>query len=296
MTRYIDAHRARFGVEPICRTLQVAPSTYYAAHSRTPSKRCRRDEALRPLLRQVHAQHFGVYGVRKLWRQVRREGTEVARCTVARLMRDLGLRGVARGRHKRTTVPDETAPRPADLVQRNFHPPRSNRLWVADLTYVRTWSGFAYVAFVIDAYSRYIVGWHVSRSLRSDLVLTALEQALWARKGPFEGLVHHSDRGVQYLSIRYTERLQEAGIATSVGSRGDSYDNALAETVNGLYKAELVYHRGPWRGCEDLELATLEWVDWFNHRRLHGALGYVPPVEYEASGYLGPLPALAGTQ
>jgi putative transposase len=296
MTRYIDAYRARFGVEPICKTLQVAPSTYYAARSRSPSGRFLRDEDLKPLLRQVHARHFGVYGARKLWRQLRREGTAVARCTVERLMRDLGLRGVVRGRYKRTTVPDEAAPRPADLVQRDFHPLRPNRLWVADLTYVRTWSGFAYVAFIIDAYSRYIVGWHVSRSLRSDLVLTALEQALWARRGPFEGLVHHSDRGVQYLSISYTERLSEAGIASSVGSRGDSYDNALAETVHGLYKAELVYRRGPWKGGEDLELATLEWVDWFNNRRLFGALDYVPPAEYESSCYTAPIPAGAGTQ
>jgi len=237
MTRYIDAYRARFGVESICRSLQVAPSSYYAARHRPASARCLRDEALKPKLRQVHAAHFGVYGVRKLWRQLQREGTAVARCTVERLMRDLGLRGVVRGRRQRTTIPDEAAPRPADLVQRDFHAPAPNRLWVADLTYVRTWSGFAYVAFIIDAYSRFIVGWHISRSLRTDLVLTALEQALWAREGPFDGLVHHSDRGVQYLSIRYTERLAAAGIATSVGSRGDSYDNALAETVNGLYKA-----------------------------------------------------------
>jgi putative transposase len=296
MTRYIDAYRARFGVEPICRSLQVAPSTYYAARHRPPSARCLRDQALKPKLRQVHAAHFGVYGVRKLWRQLHREGTSVARCTVERLMRDLGLRGVVRGRRQRTTIPDAMAPRPADLVQRDFHAFAPNRLWVADLTYVRTWSGFAYVAFIIDAYSRYIVGWQISRSLRTDLVLTALEQALWAREGPFDGLVHHSDRGVQYLSIRYTERLAEAGIATSVGSRGDSYDNALAESLNGLYKAELVYRRGPWRGCEDLELATLEWVDWFNNRRLFGALDYVPPVEYEASWYPAPLPAMAGTQ
>jgi len=296
MTRYIDAHRARFGVEPICTTLQVAPSTYYAARTRAPSARCLRDAELKARLTQVHAAHFGVYGVRKLWRQLQREGTAVARCTVARLMDDLGLRGVVRGRRQRTTVPNESAARPADLVRRDFHPVAPNRLWVADLTYVRTWAGFAYVAFIIDAYARYIVGWHVSRSLHTDLVLTALEQALWARKGPFEGLVHHSDRGVQYLSIRYTERLTEAGIATSVGSRGDSYDNALAETVNGLYKAELVYRRAPWRGCEDLELATLEWVDWFNNRRLYGALGYVPPAEHEASCYPAPLPAAAGTQ
>ena len=296
MTRYVEANRAHFGVEPICQVLQVAPSSYYAARGRPPSARRLRDEALKPKLRQAHSQHFGVYGVRKLWHQLQREGTTVARCTVERLMRDLGLRGVVRGRHLRTTVPDETVPRPADLVQRDFRAPAPNRLWVADITYVRTWSGFAYVAFVIDTYSRFIVGWHVSRSLRTDLVLTALEQALWAREGPFDGLVHHSDRGVQYLSIRYTERLAEAGIATSVGSRGDSYDNALAESVNGLYKAELVYRRGPWRGCEDLELGTLEWVDWFNNRRLFGALGYVPPAEYEASCYPVPIPAGAGTQ
>jgi putative transposase len=196
MTRYIDAHRARFGVEPICKVLQVAPSTYYAARRRSPSARQRRDEALKPKLRQVHAEHFGVYGVRKLWHQLRREGMPVARCTVERLMRDLGLRGVVRGRRQRTTIAVATAPRPADLVQRDFHAPAPNRLWVADLTYVRTWSGFAYVAFIIDVFSRSIVGWHVARSLRSDLVLTALEQALWAREGPFDGLVHHSDRGV----------------------------------------------------------------------------------------------------
>ena len=204
MTRYIDASRARFGVEPICEVLQVAPSTYYAARGWPPSARCQRDEALKLKLRQVHKDQFGVYGARKLWHQLRREGTSVARCTVERLMRELGLRGVRRGRQVRTTLPDEAAPRPLDLVQRDFHPPAPNRLWVADITYVRTWSGFAYVAFILDAFSRYIVGWHVSRSLHTDLVLTALEQALWARKGPFEGLVHHSDRGVQYLSIRYT--------------------------------------------------------------------------------------------
>jgi putative transposase len=237
-----------------------------------------------------------VYGARKLWRQLQRQGTVVARCTVERLMRDLGLAGVVRGRRQRTTVPDEVAPRPADLVERDFRATVPNRLWVADLTYVRTWSGFAYVSFIIDACSRYIVGWHASRSLRTDLALYALEQALWARKGPLAGLVHHSDRGVQYLSIRYTERLAEAGVATSVGSRGDSYDNALAESVIGLYKAELVHRRGPWRGCDDLEFATLQWVDWFNHRRLFGAIGYVPPAEYEATCYPRPVPAGAGSQ
>jgi len=296
MTRYIDASRAHFGVEPICRVLRVAPSSYYAARGRPPSPRQLRDEELKPKLKQVHEAQFGVYGARKLWHQLKREGTAVARCTVERLMHDLGLKGVRRGRHIRTTIPDETAARPADLVQRDFHAPAPNRLWVADITYVRTWSGFAYTAFIIDVFSRYIVGWHVSRTLHADLVLTALEQALWAREGPFDGLVHHSDRGVQYLSIRYSERLAEAGVATSVGSRGDSYDNALAETVNGLYKAELVYRCGPWRGREDLELATLEWVDWFNNRRLFGALGYVPPAEYEASWYPVPIPVGAGTQ
>ena len=290
MTRYIDTSRAHFGVEPICKVLQVAPSTYYAARSRPPSARCQRDESLKLKLQQVHKDQFGVYGARKLWHQLQREGTQVARCTVERLMRELGLRGVRRGRQVRTTIPDQTAQRPLDLVQRDFRAPAPNRLWVADITYVRTWSGFAYTAFIIDVFSRYIVGWHVSRSLHADLVLTALEQALWAREGPFDGLVHHSDRGVQYLSIRYSERLAEAGIATSVGSRSDSYDNALAETVNGLYKTELVYRRGPWKSREDLELATLEWVDWFNNRRLYGALDYVPPAEYEASWYAAPLP------
>ena len=293
MTRFIDTHRDRFGVEPICRVLQTAPSTYYAARKRLPSARRVRDEALKVKLRHVHAEQFGVYGARKLWRQLHREGIPVARCTVERLMRELSLAGAVRGRVPRTTVSDETSERPADLVERNFGAPLPNRLWVADLTYVRTWSGFAYVAFIIDACSRYIVGWQTSRSLRTDLALDALEQALWEREGPFDGLVHHSDRGVQYLSIRYTERLAEAGAVTSVGSRGDSYDNALAESVIGLYKAELVRRRGPWRGRDDLELATLEWVDWFNHRRLFSAIGYVPPAEYEEDCYRVPVPASA---
>ena len=261
MSRFIDAHRDRFGVEPICQVLQVAPSTYYAARCRPLSARHVRDEALKVKLQHVHAEHFGVYGARKLWRQLHREGVPAARCTVERLMRATGLTGAVRGKPKRTTVADETVVRPADLVQRHFEAPSANRLWVADLTYVRTWSGFVYVAFITDVYSRAIVGWQISRSLRSDLALDALEQALWSREGPFDGLVHHSDRGVQYLSIRYTERLAEAGVVTSVGSRGDSYDNAMAESVNGLYKTELVRKQGPWRGLEDLELATLEWVD-----------------------------------
>ena len=295
MIRFVDAHRDRFGVEPICRVLQAAPSTYYAARQRPPSARQVRDEALKVKIRHVHAAHFGVYGARKLWRQLLREGILVARCTVERLMREMGLSGAVRGKPRRTTTPDETAERPADLVKRDFRAPVPNRLWVADLTYVRTWSGFAYVAFIIDAFSRYIVGWQASRSLRTDIALIALEQALWARN-PLDGLVHHSDRGVQYLSIRYTERLAEAGAVTSVGSRGDSYDNALAESVIGLYKAELVRRQGPWRGLDDLELATLEWVDWFNRHRLFSPIGYVPPAEYEASCYSSHVPAGTGTQ
>jgi putative transposase len=294
MTRFVDAHRDRFGVEPICRLLQFAPSSYYAARKRPLSARRRRDEELCLAIRRVHREHFGVYGARKVWRQLVREGIEVARCTVERLMRSLGLAGARRGKPRRTTLPDVAASRPADLVRRDFTASAPNQLWVADLTYVRTWSGFAYVAFIIDAYSRFIVGWQASRSLRTDLALDALEMALWARKGPLEGLVHHSDRGVQYLSVRYTERLAEAGALTSVGSRGDSYDNALAETVIGLYKTELVHARGPWRGLDDLELATLEWVDWFNNRRLLGPIGHLPPAEFERSRYPERLPALAG--
>ena len=296
MTRFIKTHRERFGVEPICRELQVARSSYYAARSRPLSARRVRDEALKVKLQHVHAEQFGVYGARKLWRQLHREGIPVARCTVERLMRELSLSGVVRGKVKRTTVADESAPRPADLVERDFHAPAPNRLWVADLTYVPSWSGFVYVAFVIDVYSRSVVGWQASRSLRTELALDALEQALWARNGPFDGLIHHSDRGVQYLSIRYTERLAEAGAVTSVGSRGDSYDNALAESVIGLYKAELVHRRGPWRGLDDLELATLEWVDWYNHRRLHSALDYLPPAEYERNQERELVSAGAGTQ
>ncbi len=295
MTSFIDNHKDRFGVEPTCRVLQAAPSSYYAARRRPPSARHVRDGALKVKLRHVHAAHFGVYGTRKLWRQLHREGIPVARCTVERLMRELGLKGVVRGKARRTTVSDDTVERPADLVDRNFRAPAPNRLWVADLTYVRTWSGFAYVAFIIDVFSRHIVGWHVSRSLHSDLALVALEQALWSRD-PGNGLIHHSDRGVQYLSIRYTERLAEVGAVTSVGSKGDSYDNAMAESVIGLYKTELIHRKGPWRKLDDLEFATLEWVDWFNNRRLFGAIGYVPPAEFEANSYSSPVPALAGTQ
>jgi putative transposase len=278
----IDAHRDRWGVEPICQALEVAPSTYYAATSRPTSARRLRDEGLKAEIARVHAENFGVYGVEKAWRQLNREGVRIGRDRVARLMRELGLEGAVRGKRKRTTVAGHLDERPTDLVDRDFQAPAPNRLWVADLTYVSTWSGFVYVAFIIDAFSRSIVGWRVSDSLHAELALDALEMALWARGGQeLEGLVHHSDRGVQYLAVRYTERLAEAGAVRSVGSRGDSYDNALAETVNGLFKAELIRQRGPWRSLEHVELATAEWVDWWNQRRLHGATDNLPPAEFE---------------
>jgi putative transposase len=283
MIAFIDGHKDQFGVEPICRVLPIAPSTYYDAHRRPASARTVRDGELRTEIARVHAEHFGVYGARKVWRQLHREGIAVARCTVERLMGELGLEGVRRGKGRRTTTTEAAAARPADLVERNFSAIRPNQLWVADLTYVATWSGFVYVAFVIDAFSRFLVGWQASRSLRTDLALDALEMAIWHRRDGLDGLVHHSDRGSQYLSIRYTERLAEAGAVTSVGSRGDSYDNALAETIIGLYKTELIRRRGPWKGLDEVEYATLEWVDWFNHRRLLEPIGHVPPAEFEAA-------------
>ena len=283
MIAYIHAHKDRYGVEPICRVLPIAPSTYHAAKRRLPSARALRDEELKAEIARVHAEHFGVYGARKVWRQLHREGIAVARCTVERLLRELGLRGAVRGKTRRTTTPDATAARPADLVERDFSATRPNQLWVADLTYVASWSGFVYVALVVDAFSRFLVGWQASRSLRTDLALDALEMAIWRRQAQLEGLVHHSDRGSQYLSIRYTERLAEAGAACSVGSVGDSYDNALAETIIGLYKTELIRRRGPWKGIDQVEYATLEWVDWFNHRRLLEPIGHVPPAEFEAA-------------
>ena len=292
MVAFLDDHRERFGVEPICGVLPIAPSSYYEhrARQRDPERRparARRDEGLYEQVRRVWRENREVYGVRKVWRQLRREGHAVARCTVARLMRQLGLAGAVRGRKfKVTTVPATAAVRPPDLVTRQFRATRPNQLWVADLTYVATWRGFVYVAFVIDVFSRRIVGWRASHSLRSDLALDALEQALYARPiGDAEPLVHHSDRGVQYLSIRYTERLAEAGIERSVGSRGDSYDNALAESVIGLFKTEEIHRRGPWKGLEDVEFATLEWVAWYNTSRLLEPLGYVPPAEFEEAYY-----------
>lgn len=282
---FIEANKARWGVEPICRVLQVAPASYYAASSRPPSARALRDEMLKAAITRVWQQHQLVYGADKVWAQLNREGIPVARCTVERLMRGLGLRGVVRGKTSvRTTVGDAAAARPADLVQRQFRAPAPNRLWVDALTYLESHSGWVYVAFISDVFSRYVVRWQASRSLRTDLALDALEMARWRhREQELGGHVHQSDRGVQYLAIRYTERLAEAGAVASVGSRGDSYDNALAEPFDGLYKTELVRHRGPWRGLDDVEYATLEYVDSFNHRRLHGELGMVTPVEFEAS-------------
>jgi putative transposase len=286
---FIDVHRERttaglrWGVEPICRVLQFAPSTYYAAKSRPPSRRTVTDQELKRRIEQVHRDNFDAYGVEKVWRQLQREGIACGRDRVGRLMRELGLRGVTRGKQKRTTAPADPAARPEDLVQRQFRATSPNQLWVADLTYVSTWSGFAYVAFVTDVFSRRIVGWRVATTLRAELALDALEMAIWTRReADLSGLVHHSDRGVQYLSIRYTERLAEESAVTSVGSRGDSYDNALAETINGLYKAELVRAKGPWRTVDALELATAAWVSWWNTRRLHGALDWRTPEEYEA--------------
>ena len=284
MISFIDDHKALHGVEPICRTLAIAPSTYYAAKARPPSARSVRDAALGADIGRIHKGNYAVYGARKLWHALRREGTPVGRDHVGRLMRGLGLAGAVRGKARRTTIPSELSPRPADLVERVFAAPAPNRLWLADITYVSTWSGFCYTAFVIDAFSRAIVGWRVSSSLRAELALDALEMAIWSRRpDDLAGLVRHSDRGVQYPSIKYTERLADEGAVTSVGSKGDSYDNALAETVNGLYKTELIRAQGPWRTADQVELATAGWVAWWNAERLHSACGDIPPAEFEAA-------------
>jgi transposase InsO family protein len=291
MIAFIDDHRETHGIEPICKVLPIAPSTYraHAAKRADPAKlsaRAKRDAALKPEIARVFAENFAVYGARKVWRQLKREGGEVARCTVERLMRAMGLEGVIRGKPVRTTISDKAAPCPLDHVHRQFRVPRPNALWVSDFTYVSTWTGIVYVAFVIDAYARRIVGWRVSRTAHTAFVLDALEQALHERRPVHRaGLVHHSDRGSQYVSIKYTERLAEAGIEPSVGSVGDSYDNALAETINGLYKAELIHRRGPWRSFEAVEFATLEWVNWFNCRRLLEPIGNIPPAEAEQRYY-----------
>jgi putative transposase len=291
MIAFIDDHREAHGVEPICKVLPIAPSTYHAhvakrANPEKLSARVRRDMALKPEIARVFAENFEVYGVRKVWRQLQRESFDVARCTVERLMRGMGLQGVIRGKPVRTTISDKAALCPLDHVNRQFHAPRPNALWVSDFTYVSTWTGFVYVAFIIDVYARRIVGWRTSRTAHASFVLDALEQALHDRRPAHRGgLVHHSDRGSQYLSIKYTERLAEAGIEPSVGSVGDSYDNALAETINGLYKAEVIHRRGPWRTMEAVEFATLEWVDWFNNRRLLEPIGNIPPAEAEERYY-----------
>ena len=291
MIAFIDDQRAVHGVEPICRVLPIAPSTYHAhAAKRTDplrlSARARRDAALRIEVRRVFEADFRVYGVRKVWRQMQREGFDVARCTVARLMRAMGLAGVIRGKPVRTTISDRSAPCPLDRVNRQFRAPAPNMLWVSDFTYVATWAGLVYVAFVIDTFARRIVGWRVSRTAHASFVLDALEQALHKRRPTRSGgLIHHSDRGSQYVSIRYTERLAEAGIEPSVGSVGDSFDNALAETVIGLFKTEVIRRRGPWRGLEGVEFATLEWVDWFNNRRFLEPIGNIPPAEAEEQYY-----------
>lgn len=292
MVAFITAHRDQYGVAPICAVLPIAPSTYFLHQRRQgdPSRRsarAQRDDRLRPAIQRIWDANYQVYGPRKVWRQLRREGQRVARCTVQRLMRAMGLAGAVRGRAwVITTQASAGAPGPADLVARQFTATRPNQLWVSDFTYVATWRGFAYVAFVVDVFARRIVGWRVSVSLRTDFVLDALEQAICARSGdPLGGLVHHSDRGTQYLSMRYTDRLADAGIAPSVGRCGDAYDNALAESVIGLFKTEVIRRQGPWRSLEAVEFATLGWVDWFNTRRLLEPLGYLPPAEYEARYY-----------
>jgi putative transposase len=292
MVAFIDDHRKAFGVEPICQVLPIAPSTYFRhkAAQRDPSQRsarARRDEVLRAIIRRIWEENHRVYGPRKVWKQMGREGLREARCRVRRLMREMGLAGAVRGRAwVVTTHADAAADRPSDLVDRHFAATRPNQRWVADFTYVATWRGFVYVAFVIDVFSRRIVGWRVSSSLRTDFVLDALDQAIYERCGDDIGdLIHHSDRGSQYLAMRYTDRLTDAGIEPSVGSRGDAYDNALAESVIGLFKTEVIRRKGPWRHLEAVEFATLEWVDWFNHRRLHEPIGDLPPAEYEARYY-----------
>lgn len=280
---YIDEHRDRFGVEPILHALEVAPSTYYCAKSRPPSKRALSDAALKPRIERIWRENYEVYGVRKVTKALRREDVDVGRDQVGRLMAELGIQGIVRGKAKRTTKADPSAVRAPDLVKRDFTATAPNRLWVSDFTYVATWSATVYVAFIIDVYSRFIVGWKVSTTMRTDLVLDALEMAIWRRPTLVEGLVAHSDAGSQYTAIRYTERLAEIGAAPSIGTVGDSYDNALAETVNGLYKNELIHRQGPWRGAADVEVATAAWVHWWNTARLHSACGDVPPAEFEAA-------------
>ena len=292
MVAFIDKYRHVYGVEPICSVLPIAPSTYYRYkdHEQHPDKRShrvKRYESLEPEVRRVYEDNQSVYGARKIWKQLNRESIPVGRWSVETVMRKLGLKGVKRGRSCKTTIPDEMAEKPLDLVNREFVASKPDQLWVADITYVATWSGFVYVAFITDVYSRYIVGWRVLKSMKTDLILDALDQALWARDKP-KGVTHHSDRGSQYLSIHYTDRLMEAGFKASVGSVGDSYDNAMAESINSLYKAEVIHKDGPWRGLDDVERETLTWVDWFNNRRILQPIGDMPPAEYELMYYQNP--------
>jgi putative transposase len=290
---FITANKDRWGIEPICKVLSFPPTTYHAAVTRKPSRRAETDATMSAEITRVWNENRRVYGADKVWRQLCREGFKVARCTVERLMRLLGIQGAVRGKTPRTTISCAISERPADLVDRNFHADAPNRLWVADITYVKTHAGWVYVSFVVDVFSRYVVGWQASRSLSADLALDALEMALWARRGEqLDHLIHHSDRGVQYVAIRYTERLAEAGAAASVGSKGDSYDNALAESFNGLYKTEVIRKLGPWRGLDHVEFETMDWVDWFNNRRLHDGIGMVPPAELEADYYRQQTPVL----
>ena len=285
MTRFIESRRGRFEVELLCRTLGASPSTYYGRRSRPPSARAIKDAWLHEEIERVFKANYSVYGARKLWRQLHREGTTIGRDRVARLMRQAGLHGVRRGRKHFTTRRDEKAARPPDLVERDFTARAPDRLWLSDITYVRTWSGFCYVAFVEDAFSRMIVGWSIATHLRTSLATEALEMAVWRRGVRVEGLIHHSDAGGQYTSVAYSERLASYGIAPSVGSVGDSFDNAMAESAIGLYKTELIRRHGPWRSPEQVEIATLEYIDWFNFRRLHGEIGHVPPAEFEEVFY-----------
>jgi len=291
MIRYIEQHKDRFGVEPICRVLGatdagfLSAGGYYAAISRPPSARMLRDSQLADKITQIHADNYGVYGVRKMHAELRRAGIDIGRDQTGRLMRRLGLQGVRRGKPKRTTTPDQSAARPADLVERDFTAARPNQLWVTDITYIRTWVGFAYLALVIDVYSRRVVGWALTTHLRTELALEALEMAIWARDERLAGLIHHSDRGSQYTAIRYANTLADVDAVASVGSRGDSYDNALAESTIGQIKAELIHRRGPWRTVEALEFAIFEYLDWWNHRRLHGEIGLIPPAQKETTYY-----------
>ena len=295
MIQFIDDHKSDYGVEPICKELPIAPQTYYAARSRPPSARALRDEVLAEKIYDTHTKNFGVYGVRKMHAQLRRDGEQVARCTVERLMKREGLRGIRRTKGPRTTVSGSLSERPEDLVDRRFTATAPDCLWVADITYIRTFSGWVYAAFVIDVFSRRVVGWQLSTSLHTELALDALEMGIWTRRHAgrdLSQLIHHSDRGVQYRAIRYTERLADAEAVASVGTKGDSYDNALAEAFNSLYKAELIRNKGPWTGINDLEIATAEYIDWWGHRRLHGEIGYRPPVEVETEFLQGTTPAI----